>query len=287
MRTTARFHEFDILATPRAAGLVFDGPVVANPVPVPLPAYDWYGTAGDDTYAAGPDGEWLNGAGGNDTLYGGAGDDVLEGSLGDDRLHGGFGADRLDGGDGTDQLWGGARNDVLYGGAGNDTLDGGSHDDSLYGGIGADTLLGGLGNDRLEGEAGADTLAGGDGADVLIGGLGGDRLTGGTGADRFVFRRTDESRQAPDEILDFERGVDKIDLSAIDADTWSYAPTNDAFRYIGNVPLSGNGWYGGELMSGVLDGKTIVRGDVDADGEADITIIVNGTAPLTANDFIL
>jgi Ca2+-binding RTX toxin-like protein len=74
MRTTARFHEFDILAAPRAAGLVLDGPVVANPVPVPLPAYAWYGTAGDDTYAAGPDGEWLNGAGA-DTLWGGTGAD--------------------------------------------------------------------------------------------------------------------------------------------------------------------------------------------------------------------
>ena len=28
-------------------GFAFDGPIVANPTPVPWPAYDWYGTPYD------------------------------------------------------------------------------------------------------------------------------------------------------------------------------------------------------------------------------------------------
>ena len=268
-------------------GLVLDGPIVVNPTPIPFPHYDWYGTQYGDVHIGTDASERLNGGAGNDTIDGGGGADIIEGSLGDDTLRGGTGADRLYGDDGTDTLMGESGNDTLYGGAGNDTMDGGSMADTLWGGIGRDTMRGGIGNDTLHGEAGDDWIYGNEGADVLVGGLGADILYGGAGADRFVLARIDESNTLHDEIRDFERGVDKIDLSAIDADTWSYASTNDAFWYIGNVPLSGNGWHGGELMSGVLDGKTIVRGDVDADGEADITIIVNGTAPLTANDFIL
>lgn len=95
MRTTARFHEFDILAAPRAAGLVLDGPVVANSVPVPLSAYDWYGTAGDDVYVGTPAPNRANGGLGNDVMSGGGGDDLLFGGAGADTLWGGTGADRF------------------------------------------------------------------------------------------------------------------------------------------------------------------------------------------------
>ncbi|MEL7467830.1 MAG: hypothetical protein AAFN27_05225, partial [Pseudomonadota bacterium] len=62
----------------------------------------------------------------------------------------------------------------------------------------------------LSGLDGADNLLGFEGTDVIIGGLGSDLLRGGTGADVFVFAPGD----GPDQILDFELGVDTIDLSA-------------------------------------------------------------------------
>ncbi|GGL79133.1 M10 family metallopeptidase C-terminal domain-containing protein [Wenxinia marina] len=71
----------------------------------------------------------------------------------------------------------------------------------------------GAGDDLLAGARGADDLRGGAGSDVLMDGAGEDRLTGGAGADTFVF----EADGALDRVLDFEVGVDRLDLSA-----WSF-----------------------------------------------------------------
>ncbi len=79
----------------------------------------------------------------------------------------------------------------------------------LIGGAGADLLSGGAVDDLIWGGAGADTLIGGDGRDILAGGPGADRLTGGNGADIFIFDRGPDR----DQIEDFQRGADKIDLS--------------------------------------------------------------------------
>lgn len=66
------------------------------------------------------------------------------------------------------------------------------------------------GDDVIHGTDGKDGLFGGAGADTLIGGAGADMLTGGAGADTFVFA---PGHGEADWILDFEPGVDKIDLS--------------------------------------------------------------------------
>jgi serralysin len=66
---------------------------------------------------------------------------------------------------------------------------------------------------------GDDRLDGGAGRDLLGGGSGHDRLTGGDGADRFVF----QAGFGKDVILDFQAGVDVLDLSAVDAAGWSPA----------------------------------------------------------------
>ena len=60
-----------------------------------------------------------------------------------------------------------------------------------------------------------NTLMGGDGNDILFGDGGADVLWGGAGKDIFVFGKvSDSTPQAADWIMDFERGIDKIDLSA-------------------------------------------------------------------------
>ncbi|GLQ34487.1 hypothetical protein GCM10007939_07700 [Amylibacter marinus] len=73
-----------------------------------------------------------------------------------------------------------------------------------------DILTGGAEDDHLYGFRQGDQLFGGAGDDILDGGQGKDYLTGGAGADIFVFipdKRTDV-------ILDYEQGIDLIDLSA-------------------------------------------------------------------------
>lgn len=83
-------------------------------------------------------------------------------------------------------------------------------------GVTVENALGGSGNDLLMGNAAANDLVGGAGNDILYGGGGGDTLWGGEGADTFVFgAASDSNMTAPDWIMDFTSGLDKIDLSGI------------------------------------------------------------------------
>lgn len=178
------------------------------------------GEGGNDTLNGGIGNDILKGREGNNTLNGDAGDDTLRGAdTGNDMLYGGDGSDvlaglsgtdRLEGGEGNDFLYGGRDNDILIGGTGDDLLRGNRNDDLLSGDNGSDRLFGGGGNDTLDGGASRDFLLGEAGADSLDGGTGNDNLTGGEGADVFVFGLTGYGY---DRILDFETGVDVIDLS--------------------------------------------------------------------------
>ena len=67
-------------------------------------------------------------------------------------------------------------------------------------------------DDQLIGSSVGETLSGEAGADILFDGAGSDILTGGTGADLFVMA----ADGLPDTVTDFERGVDRFDLSAFD-----------------------------------------------------------------------
>jgi hypothetical protein len=67
---------------------------------------------------------------------------------------------------------------------------------------------------------------------------------------------------------------------------------NDVFTFIGAAPFSGDPTHGWDLAPGELryqqsNGFTYVMGDVNGDGEADITIALQGTHALTASDFVL
>ncbi|GAB7215530.1 serralysin family metalloprotease [Dickeya oryzae] len=86
---------------------------------------------------------------------------------------------------------------------------------SIAHGVTIENAIGGSGNDVLIGNDANNTLQGGAGDDILYGGGGADRLYGGSGKDTFVYTAvSDSSVNAPDWILDFQTGVDKIDLSA-------------------------------------------------------------------------
>ncbi|MDU8912057.1 calcium-binding protein [Aestuariicoccus sp. MJ-SS9] len=153
---------------------------------------------------ADPEGSYLNGGAGRDTLTGGDGDDLIPGRGGSDRLYGNggndalAGGDTIEGGDGDDTIGGGTGNDVIRGGLGNDLIGGGQGDDMIWAGVyndlSSDTVSAGLGDDYvwagegddlLSGSFGDDTIYAGDGNNIVGGGQGHDRIEGSGGNDQF------------------------------------------------------------------------------------------------------
>ncbi len=128
-------------------------------------------------------------------------------------------------------------------------------------------MLGGAGGDTIKGNDISNHLSGGAGNDVLTGGMGQDTLEGGLGADRFVFSSTKETARGAlrDMVVGFEKGVDDIDLSLIDA---MKGKGNQRFSWVdkGDLDAKVTG-DAGELRfkGGVLSGDT--NGDKRADFE--------------------
>jgi len=216
------------------------------------------GTVASQSLVGGNFDDTLNGLGGDDELFGNGGEDQLDGGGGDDIIKGGAGSDWLAGLGGEDHLEGGGDDDTLFGGG---------NQDLILGGAGSDHLIGGTGNDRLDGGAGKDFLIGDDGNDVFVVSSVADSGPGG------AFR---------DNIIDFLVGSDRIDLSAIDAN--SNTGADDSFAFIGGARFSHTA---GELRQySSFSGDTVVAGDVDGDGAADFEVLLRGAHTLTAADFI-
>ena len=154
-----------------------------------------------------------------------------------------------------------------------------------------ENAIGGAGNDVISGNSANNRLQGGGGDDSLNGLAGTDRAEGGAGADIFVFSaaghslgylvRSDGKKGTPDELLDFTSGVDRIDLSAIDAVAGTGA--DDAFTFIGTAAFSRQA---GQLRFEVATGIVHILGDMDGNGVADLHIIASGSQVLIG-DFIL
>lgn len=158
--------------------------------------------------------------------------------------------------------------------------------DRITGNAAANQLDGKAGDDTLRGLGGDDFLYGRNGNDTLEGGRGSDTLSGGGGSDTFVFAAlADSTRTGSDRIVDFEVGVDLIDLSRIDANALT-AAIDDAFAFVGAVAFGGAA---GELRAVINRAGTIttLAGDVDGDGKADFRIILTGSIALDMGDFIL
>ncbi|MBV9528412.1 calcium-binding protein [Sphingomonas sp.] len=270
--------------------------------PPPLPVLT--GTSGNDTLHATTNADWtVSGLagndtivtlGGNDVIVGGAGNDVISAGAGDDvlRIQGtGQGFDKIDGGLGTDQVQALANGTVIglasiagveaitANGFTGVTISGSGSADSLdFSGVtltGINSINGGAGNDIIHGSAGDDVIAGGSGADTLY---------GGGGNDRFVVNSTGVSTTAaPDRIVDFTSGEDRIDVSGIDA--ISSTGGNQAFAFIGETAFS---HVAGQLRVDTSDpARTVVQGDVNGDGVADFAVTLDGTHHLLATDLVL
>lgn len=198
------------------------------------------GSALDDTIVGGAGNDTIIGGGAGDALYGGAGEDVFKYLSASDSNNAALdilhdfqtGVDKIDltalnltnvsilrsnGGSFVSGVTSGgaafqiaSTQDVntsdLIGLSGAVYMAGDAGDNVLIGGPGNSTEIRGLGNDTLDGGAGNDTLIGGSGADSLI---------GGAGADTFKYLFASDSSQLYDGISDFQTGVDKLDVSAL------------------------------------------------------------------------
>jgi serralysin len=135
---------------------------------------------------------------------------------------------------------------------------------------------------RIDGGAGNDVIVGSAGNDTIWGGAGQDTLTGGGGDDTFYFQAIGHtSKAAPDLITDFGAG-DRIDLSAIDANT--LVAGDQEFSFVGTAAFTK---VAGELRYEIVSGQTLIQGDVNGDGKHDFQIVLgNGYVP-GAGDFIL
>lgn len=154
----------------------------------------------------------------------------------------------------------------------------------------SETINGTGGDDRIFGENGNDSLNGGAGNDILIGGAGADELTGGAGKDWFRYTSVSESSAAGgiDRIIDFGGAAtgERLDLSAIDANSNAGAAGDQAFTFIGvDAIFTGTA---GELRVVNNNGNWFVEGDVDGDGSADLVIQVmnGGSIAWSGSDFI-
>ena len=213
------------------------------------------GSPFDDTLAAANTGSSLRGMGGNDVLVSGAGDDTLDGGAGTNSVSYARATAAVTV---SLALEGSAQNTH---GAGSDTL------------IAIENLIGSKFNDTLTGDSNAN---------LITGGAGRDTMTGGGGADTFVFTAiTDSKVAAPDLITDFTSGQDRIDLSAIDANT--ALPGDQAFH------LGATAKHAGDIVVhfDAAHNRTVIDLYVNADSKADAEIWLTGNHALTAADFVL
>jgi len=280
---------------------------IADPDP-PSPDPDISGTPLADRLEAGPAGHRMTGLAGNDTLIGGAGADTLIGGEGRDILDGGGGANLLEGGPGDDRYVVHASDDRITGevgysqGGGIDTVESwisyaltpnleilrlnGEGDLNGSGTSAPEVLVGNPGRNILSGGGGADRIVAKAEDDTLIGGGGRDELVGDAGADTFVFQAVTDSlpgQAARDFINGFDRGSDRIDLSAIDADP--QLAGDQAFRFLGSGAFTGAA---GEVTYARYGANwVLVSADTNGDRAADLQIFVNLVAALGAGDFIL
>lgn len=231
----------------------------------------------------------LNGTAADEDIFGLAGNDRIFANGGDDLVDGGVGNDFMDGGantaSGDTVSYASATAGVIVSlaesgdqntrGAGRDTL------------RGFENLVGSEFNDRLSGNRSANTIAGGSGDDFVFGDRGADTLEGGNGRDRFVFQSTSDTGNTDgtsDVILDFTKGADLIDLSAIDAS--GILRGNNSFVWSGAADSFGTST-NGELRYAHEGSNTVIYGDTDRDAASEFRIVLKGVFVLDAGDFIL
>lgn len=147
----------------------------------------------------------------------------------------------------------------------------------LIGSGASEEITGNRAANQLLGLGGSDTIDGGAGKDGIMGGLDADLLTGGNGADLFVYATRKESKPiAPDVIIDFGNGADRIDLGDVAK---------------GKLKFMGEGVYTAAKQVALtqVDEGVFVRVNLDTDVADEMRIFLAGAniGDITKGDFIL
>lgn len=217
--------------------------------------------------------------------------DVVSGGAGKDTFAFETAKSTYNGDGGNDVFFSSGWENTINGGSGKDTISYAfRHEDEIAsrsGGVTVDLLDGAAqtGSNRFErliaienvvGSQMADVIGGTDGENMIAGLGGADTLAGRGGADTFVYNSINDSRAVAgqiDLILDFENGIDKIDLRGL-------ATGNARLTFSNNDSFSGTR---GEVV--FSQGGVFV--DVDGDRKEDFAIDMNGLTSMSRGDFIL
>ena len=137
-------------------------------------------------------------------------------------------------------------------------------------------VIGTKGADEIKAYGGDDYLFGHSGNDRLIGGYGADILEGGAGKDIFRYLSLRDSRPGVknrDTIIDFQPGIDKIDLRAISQDLDLRFIGADQFQKAGDIR--------------VKNGMLCLNADNDMNSEFKISISGSSIDQLVKSDLMI
>ena len=159
-------------------------------------------------------------------------------------------------------------------------------DNYVFGTEEDDTLNGDSKDEILLGYNGDDTLNGFKGNDTLVGGQGSDLLNDGEGKDIFKYFNLNESRPGSNlrDRVDLDPGVDRIDLSAIDANL--DISEDRAFDFIGTRSFGSSS--NGQVR--YIASKDLIQVEVHGDGDREVDFEIqssNDFSSLSEGDFIL
>lgn len=158
-------------------------------------------------------------------------------------------------------------------------------DKYVFGTENNDTLTGSSKDEILLGYGGNDVISGNSGNDTLNGGLGADTLYDGSGKDVFYYSKTSESKPGSGnrDSIGLNSGIDRIDLSAIDADI--NVSGDQAFDFIGTNKFTGGvGQVRYDAANNLI--QVEIQGDNNTVVDMEIASHSNFSS-LSASDFIL
>lgn len=172
----------------------------------------------------------------------------------------------------------------IWDGGGIDTLDCSkssvSQNISLIAGT-FSSIDGGKNNVSIALNCAIENAIGGSGDDLIVANSVFNQISGGLGSDTFkYFSAADSNLSAIDQIIDFVSGVDKLDLSVLDAKIGTAG--DDAFVFINGNSFSG---VAGELRFDSTSHQ--IQADIDGNKTIDFAVTLVGVGVVDQADLIL